>query len=274
MLQTLNDLDGRSLETMARQQQLADHLASLDSVLADQIKTLLAVVEHQRTSSHLATEPTQVAADNQMSADMKMAQGVQKAEDALSAMSRMKLEMESASQDLHERQAALKELKTQLEASEKRHTTLQFNTSDDSGDFECSITILHQKHVDDDVGHTQARATLDSGCDDNWVSMSVISRARLEDHISELEHQNIFKSFSGHLMQPLGFIQLTWFMTHVNKRLTRQDAFYVYDKLPVDLILGKQFIQHEFMLVSRMGLGLIKQGKFTPGKDPCPAMRR
>lgn len=68
-------------------------------------------------------------------------------------------------------------------------------------------------------------------------------------------------------MKPTGVIQLTRLMPKASNQRTRHDSFYVYDELPFDIVLGKQLMRQEMLLVWKQGLGLIKQGRFTAGKN-------
>lgn len=175
---------------------------------------------------------------------------------------------ETTSSATEERQAALGRLQTQLDGLKISQSPLKFNPSED---YVYTITIISENDCETEPGHTLARATLDTGCHDNWVSMAVLMRGKLDGKIMEFIDDQAEESisFSGHSMRPQGTIDLTWFMAtpSANGQRTKSDSFYVFDGLPVDIVLGRAFVQKEFIFVSKYALGQVKQGKFTPGEN-------
>lgn len=180
-------------------------------------------------------------------------------------LSQLKTAVDTTRDNNDKRQEDLDKIHAQLERTSAQHKMFEFNRSDE---FVYNISILSGKDsVRDGASSTRCRATLDTGCHDNWVSTVIIERADLHDSIGSITDPNAFKSFSGHAMEPQGQVELTFFlaMASGSSQQTRTETFYVFDQLPVDLVLGKGFITKQFTLVSKHALGLVKQGKFTQG---------
>lgn len=180
-------------------------------------------------------------------------------------LSQLKAAMDATRDNSDRRQEDLNEIRAQLERTFTQQQTVHFNRSDE---FVYNISILSQKDgVQDAASSTHCRATLDTGCHDNWVSTATIERAGLLSSIGTNTDPEEFKSFSGHVMKPQGQIELTFFlaMASGSSQRTRTETFYVFDQLEVDLVLGKGFIAKQFTFVSKHALGLVKQGKFTQG---------
>ncbi|KAI7786987.1 hypothetical protein LA080_001779 [Diaporthe eres] len=178
-------------------------------------------------------------------------------------LSQLKADMDNTRDNIDKRQEDLKEIRAQLERTFTQQMPLEFNQSDG---FVYNISILSREDgVHDAASSTHCRATLDTGCHDNWVSTGIIERADLQGSIIAITDSDQFKSFSGHVMEPQGQIELTFFLATVSasSQQTRTETFYVFDQLPVDLVLGKGFIAKQFTLVSKHALGLVRQGKFT-----------
>lgn len=171
--------------------------------------------------------------------------------------------------------AELEELRAQLHqvGIGRAHDPLKFEASRD--EFVYTITIISNGGDNNAAEpiHTLARATLDTGCDDNWVSTQIINRAGLQGMVTEPNPEDMSPgehlSFSGHPIDTQGCIELTWFMAmpDVSSQRTRTDKFHVFSQLPVDLVLGKAFVKREFILVAKHALGKVKQGVFTDGKQ-------
>lgn len=83
---------------------------------------------------------------------------------------------------------------------------------------------------------------LDTGCRDNWISMESVKRAGLEGKMVLYNGEETFKPF-GEAFAPDGTIDITWYATNTGK--SRQNTFFVSDRVPCDLILGKTFILTE-----------------------------
>lgn len=180
-------------------------------------------------------------------------------------LSQLKADLDERRDNFDKRQQDLEETRAQLERSFTQQKPLEFSQSEE---FVYNISILSQEDsAHDAAASTHCRATLDTGCHDNWVSTGIIKRAVLQDSIVAITDSDKFKSFSGHPMEPQGRIELTFFLATASgsSQQTRTEPFYVFDQLPVDLVLGKGFIAKQFTLVSNHALGLVRQGKFTQG---------
>lgn len=180
-------------------------------------------------------------------------------------LSQLRADMDNTRNNIDKRQEDLKEIRAQLERTFTQQKPLEFSQSDE---FVYNISILSREDgVHDAASSTHCRATLDTGCHDNWVSTGIIERADLQDSTITITDSDQFESFSGHSMEPQGQIELTFFLATASgsSQQTRTETFYVFDKLPVDLVLGKGFIAKQFALVSKHALGLVRQGKFTQG---------
>lgn len=181
-------------------------------------------------------------------------------------LSQLKLDMDNTRDNFDKRQQDLEEIRAQLERSFTQQKPLEFSQSEE---FVYNISILSREGgAQDAASSTHCRATLDTGCHDNWVSTGIVERAVLQDSIITITDSDEFKSFSGHPMEPQGQIELTFFLATASgsSQQTRTETFYVFDQLPVDLVLGKGFIAKQFTLVSNHALGLVRQGKFTQGQ--------
>lgn len=174
----------------------------------------------------------------------------------------------SSTQELNSDQDALNILKEELVGKSLQRRPPRFNQPDE---WIYTVTIICMNQDSRiEPSHSPARAMLDTGSHDNWVSRSIINRAGLEWRVAEVDVDGIEAtlSFTGEKMTPQGLIELTWFMTmpNMNGQQTNSAYFYVYEELPVDLVLGKAFIKQKFTLVSKYALGKVKQGSFTRGK--------
>lgn len=180
-------------------------------------------------------------------------------------LSQLKADMDNTRDNIDKRQEDLKEIRAQLERTFTQQKPLEFGQSEE---FVYNISILSREDgVHDAASSTHCRATLDTGCHDNWVSTGIVERADLQGSIVTVTDSDQFESFSGHTMEPQGQIELTFFLATASgsSQQTRTETFYVFDQLPVDLVLGKGFIAKQFALVSKHALGLVRQGKFTQG---------
>ena len=178
--------------------------------------------------------------------------------------SRSRSKIGTAREEAHKDQAGLKELRGFLHNSKLRQHTFVPSSSEE---FTYHISILNLENDTAETVKTLAMATLDTGCHDNWISVSVIKRAKLDKKIVPVEETEIFESFSGHTMRPQGKVQVTFVLEMANgtPQQSRMETFNVFEALPVDLVLGKGFIAQQFTLISKFALGLVKQGRFTPG---------
>lgn len=180
----------------------------------------------------------------------------------------LKAAMNTTRDNSGKRQEDLENMEIQLERTFTQQEMSMFNLKQ-SDEFVYDMSILSWKDSVEGAAwaRTYCRATLDTACDDNWVSTSTIERANLRDSVEVITEPDAFGSFSGHVMVPQGQVELTFFldMASGSSQQTRTEAFYVFDQLPVDLVLGKGFIAKQFTLVSKHALGLVKTSKLTKG---------
>ena len=131
--------------------------------------------------------------------------------------------------------------------------------TDDSGDDEIKFT-----------------ATLDSGCDDNWISWSKMEEHRVGvDDVEALPEgetagnvSSVFTDFSGNDVKPAGQVELRWRASGSGRSETT--IFYVIDNenAPFDALFGRTFMDtHDGGPNFFKKPVLINAGKpLTPGK--------
>lgn len=90
-----------------------------------------------------------------------------------------------------------------------------------------------------------AKCLLDSGCQDNWISVGVLKRGEILADMKPLSGQGDtkFVGFNGDVARPLGIITITWFMK--SAATARDTDFLVAEKGPFDVLLGRRFILSE-----------------------------
>jgi len=159
-----------------------------------------------------------------------------------------------------QRRAVLDELVEKLRSTTQNTTPWQPDTSDP---FSFSATII-RAHVDKSE-HTVARGKLDSGCDENWISMEVLTRARLEDQVEAMEDQRIYIAFDGGEFEPMGKVDVTWYAVNAGK--SRKTSFFVHDQVPFDMVLGRVFIKEESIFMFNEPALALRQGKFKKGNN-------
>ncbi|KAL9050103.1 MAG: hypothetical protein Q9162_006841 [Coniocarpon cinnabarinum] len=106
-----------------------------------------------------------------------------------------------------------------------------FHPHDESIPLEFTVTIMGSL---EGSGDNLARCLLDSGSQDNWISIAVLERAKLEDMIEELADPPVYVGFGGNY-QPMGKATVTWY--GVNTATSRTTEFLVYDRAHFDMIL-------------------------------------
>ena len=127
---------------------------------------------------------------------------------------------------------------------------------------------------DDEIKFT---ATLDSGCEDNWISLTKMEENKLGvDDIQALpegeqagELSSTFTDFSGNDVSPYGQVQLRWRASGSGK--SENTVFYVIDNenAPFDCLFGRTFMdEHDGGPNFFKKPVLINAGKpLTPGKS-------
>ena len=130
-------------------------------------------------------------------------------------------------------------------------------TGEDPTTFDASIMGVK--------GHIVGRGLLDSGCDDNWITLDVVKRAGLESLMQKEAYNRTFVGFGGHGVKPIGKIDITWFANNSPK--TRRTACYVAKDGPFDVLLGKHFIFGESIFRFDSEALVLKFPKLTEGKS-------
>lgn len=54
------------------------------------------------------------------------------------------------------------------------------------------------------------RGTLDSGCEDNWISLDILKRAGMASLVARATQDKIYTGFGGQNIEPQGTISITW----------------------------------------------------------------
>lgn len=105
------------------------------------------------------------------------------------------------------------------------------------------------------------RGILDSGCDDNWISLDIVNRAEMNSNIVQTPDQKIYIGFGGQNMEARGSIIITWYANNASK--TRQTTFLVAEHGPFDLLLGKNFIFSENIFMFNQAALVLKAAPIT-----------
>lgn len=127
--------------------------------------------------------------------------------------------------------------------------------------FSFSATIVGRKHGE--IEHTVARAKMDTGCENNWISEELLIRAGLMESMETVESTATFLGFGGAAFEPLGKMEITWF--GVNTTKSCKNHFLVHREGPFDMVLGSTWIAEESVLtLSQPALALRMTG-FTKG---------
>lgn len=160
-----------------------------------------------------------------------------------------------------QRQADVENLAEKLRSMAQSTPPWQPDTSDP---FSFSATILRAH--EDDSEHTVVRGKLDSGCDENWVSTEVLTRAGIEDQVEPIEDSTTYTAFGGEKFKPVGKIDITWYAVNASK--SRSTTFFVHHGVPFDMVLGRIFIAEESIFVFNKPALALRMGKFTKGSTP------
>jgi hypothetical protein len=159
--------------------------------------------------------------------------------------------------------AALQDLRESLRSTVQPSPVWRTNTGDsDSDPFTFSATIIRPH--EDESEHVTVRGRLDSGCDDNWVSLHIIKRAGLEGDIDLVEDGMKYAGFGGQHFTAKGRVEITWFAS--NGGISRKTTFLVHDDPPFDLVLGRVFIAEQSVFVFDRAALALRHGNFTQGK--------
>lgn len=97
----------------------------------------------------------------------------------------------------------------------------------------------------DDDAEIKFTATLDSGCDDNWISWTKMEESQIgTDKVQPLTDQpgelsSTFTDFSGNDVEPAGQVQLRWRASGSGR--SDESVFYVIDNedAPFDVLFGR-----------------------------------
>lgn len=128
--------------------------------------------------------------------------------------------------------------------------------------FSFSATLVGQSNGE--VEHLVARAKMDTGCEDNWISEEILTRACLLQLVVPVETDHTFLGFGGAAFEPLGRVEITWF--GVNKAKSWKNLFFVHRDGPFDMVLGSTWITEDsLMMLSQPALAL-RMTDFTKGK--------
>lgn len=166
--------------------------------------------------------------------------------------------------DYDDRQQQLDDLKQNLYASNSfSKSTDRVWRGDDLNPYSFEAVIIHP-----DLESSRGFAThvqLDTGCKTNWISLETLERASLMSEITELQIRVPYAAFGGHIFEPLGTIEVTWYPTKTGK--SRKTIFLVQQEVPYDLVLGWKWISEESMFVFEDPALALRMGKFTKGKS-------
>ncbi|KAL9631982.1 MAG: hypothetical protein Q9204_003986 [Flavoplaca sp. TL-2023a] len=128
--------------------------------------------------------------------------------------------------------------------------------------FSFSATIVGSR--DGRIEHTAARAKMDTGCDDNWISEDLLIRAGLMGLMEPVDSEEIFVGFGGAEFKPLGAMKITWFRINTSK--SWKDYFLVHRDGPFDMVLGGTWITENGLLTLSQPAMALRMTNFTKGK--------
>ncbi|MCJ1481511.1 hypothetical protein MMC06_001670, partial [Schaereria dolodes] len=118
-------------------------------------------------------------------------------------------------------------------------------------DYHPEIVMLPDSDEDEDGGddsEIKFTATLDSGCDDNWISWTKMEEHHLgTDKVESLTDRpgqlpSEFSDFNGNDVEPVGQVQLRWRASGSGR--SDESVFYVIDNedAPFDVLFGRTFM--------------------------------
>ena len=108
------------------------------------------------------------------------------------------------------------------------------------------------------------RGILDTGCEDNWISLDIIKRGGMVSSMVRGKNENIYTGFGGKNIEPMGTITITWYANKASK--TRQTIFLVEEKGPFDILLGRKFIFSENIFMFNQAALVLRAAPITDGK--------
>ncbi|KAL2004214.1 hypothetical protein VTN02DRAFT_5357 [Thermoascus thermophilus] len=136
---------------------------------------------------------------------------------------------------------AIEDLAQRVQLQQAQPQSLPPWGSSPSDGFSFTATILVPRP--NGFERTLGRAQLVSGCDDNWVSSALLSRAGLLDQVQELDQKPHRLRLGAESSGAAGSIVLTWRAN--NSSVTRQMTFLVHRSAPFDMVLGRRFMKQE-----------------------------
>lgn len=158
---------------------------------------------------------------------------------------------------------AIEDLSKSVQQAQSQSIPPWGSSLSDGFSFTATILVPHQNGFERTLG----RAQLDSGCDDNWVSSELLSRAGLLDQVQELDKKPHYLGFDGESSGAAGSIDLTWRAN--NSSVTRKTTFLVHNSAPFDMVLGKRFMTQERLFeFNKLALTPL-MGKLSKGQSSC-----
>ena len=118
---------------------------------------------------------------------------------------------------------------------------------------------------DGEVKYIGAKCLLDSGCQDNWISVAVLKRGEILADMKPVpwEGDTKFIGFNGDVSRPLGIVTVTWFMK--SAATARETEFLVAEKGPFDVLLGRKFILSESVITTDEAALPLRGPRITAG---------
>lgn len=113
------------------------------------------------------------------------------------------------------------------------------------------------------------RGILDTGCEDNWISLEIIERAGMVPSVVQNTFGNILTGFGGGLVESKGSITITWYVNNASK--TRQTTFLVAKHGPFDLLLGNKSIFSENIFIFNEAALVLRAAPISDGMYMLPA---
>ena len=140
------------------------------------------------------------------------------------------------------------------------HSEVSTTPSLNSSVFESWVRIAGGQNTESDS--IKARAVSDTGCRDNWISLDVLKRARMEDQLQDVKFPRHCEGFGGHV-EARTKVELT--ISATNSSYSRRVWFYVLDDPPFDMVLGQKFIYEHGFAFSNFAL-ILRKPKYSDSK--------
>jgi len=128
-------------------------------------------------------------------------------------------------------------------------------------------TIFHG--ITDGPQWMACRGILDTGCEDNWISLEIIKRAGMVSSTVQNTHEDVLTGFGGEIVESKGTITITWYANNASK--TRETTFLVAEHGPFDLLLGKAFIFSENIFMFNQAALVLRAAPISDGTYMLPA---